>query len=60
MDETYIKVRGEDRYLHRAVDTNGDTVDFPFTARRDLAAVNRAEFLDAPSSSMGTRRRRRR
>ena len=44
MDETYIKVRGEDRYLYRAVDTNGDTVDFLFTARRDRHAARR--FLE--------------
>ena len=28
MDETYIKVGGKDRYLYRAVDTFGNTVDF--------------------------------
>ncbi|NPD87012.1 DDE-type integrase/transposase/recombinase [Lentimicrobium sp. L6] len=28
MDETYIKVGGKDRYLYRAVDKYGDTIDF--------------------------------
>jgi putative transposase len=28
MDETYIKVRGQWKYLHCAVDRDGDTVDF--------------------------------
>src|ERR1035437_8573799 len=32
MDETYIKVSGQWKYLYRAVDRAGDTVDFLFTA----------------------------
>ena len=34
MDETYIKVSGKDRYLYRAVDKQGNTVDFLLTKRR--------------------------
>jgi putative transposase len=34
MDETYIKVAGKDRYLYRAVDKEGNTVDFLLTKRR--------------------------
>lgn len=34
MDETYIKVKGKDRYLYRAVDKYGNTVDFLLTKRR--------------------------
>ena len=34
MDETYIKVKGKDMFLYRAVDKNGDTVDFLLTKRR--------------------------
>ena len=34
MDETYIKVAGKERYLYRAVDKFGDTVDFLLTKRR--------------------------
>src|ERR1700761_6911743 len=41
MDETYIKVCGHWRYLYRAVDRDGDTVDFLLTARRDEAAPRR-------------------
>lgn len=33
MDETYVKVRGLDRYLYRAVDKCGNTVDFLLTKR---------------------------
>lgn len=42
--ETYIKVAGEWKYLYRAVDREGDTVDFLLTAKRDLAAARR--FLE--------------
>lgn len=34
MDETYIKVKGQWRYLYRAVDKQGHTVDFLLTKRR--------------------------
>ncbi|TCM23697.1 DDE superfamily endonuclease [Novosphingobium sp. ST904] len=30
VDETYIKVKGEWRYLYRAIDKSGATVDFRF------------------------------
>jgi putative transposase len=41
MDETYIKVSGEWKYLYRAVDKAGNTVDFLLRARRDKAAARR-------------------
>jgi putative transposase len=44
MDETYIKVKGVWKYLYRAVDKQGKTVDFLLTAKRDIAAVKR--FFD--------------
>lgn len=44
MDETYIKVAGQWKYLYRAVDRNGDTVDFLLAAKLDLAAARR--FLE--------------
>ena len=34
MDETYIKVKGVWKYLYRAVDKQGKTVDFLLTAKR--------------------------
>lgn len=34
MDETYIQVKGQWKYLYRAVDKYGDTVDFLLTNRR--------------------------
>jgi putative transposase len=41
MDETYIRVKGEWRYLYRAVDTYGRTIDFLLTEQRDQEAVLR-------------------
>jgi transposase-like protein len=41
VDETYIKVRGRWTYLYRAIDSNGDTVEFWFSERRNLTAAKR-------------------
>jgi transposase-like protein len=39
MDETYIKVKGEWKYLYRAVDKYGQTIDFLLTEQRDTQAA---------------------
>ncbi|MBR8010694.1 IS6 family transposase (plasmid) [Burkholderia aenigmatica] len=41
MDETYVKVKGNWKYLYRAVDKEGNTVDFLLRAHRDKAAARR-------------------
>jgi putative transposase len=41
VDETYIKVRGRWRFLYRAIDSHGDTVEFWFSERRNLTAAQR-------------------
>jgi transposase-like protein len=41
MDETYVKVGGQWKYLYRAVDKAGNTVDFLLTAKLDRAAAQR-------------------
>ncbi|CAE1144055.1 transposase [Serratia sp. Tan611] len=41
MDETYINVKGQWKYLYRAVDSAGQTIDFLLTAKRDTAAALR-------------------
>ena len=41
MDETYIKIKGEWRYLYRAVDKQGQTIDFLLTEHRDQEAALR-------------------
>src|ERR1700760_4107698 len=41
IDETYIKVKGEDKYLYRGLDSPGQTIEFLLTAKRDMAAAKR-------------------
>ena len=41
IDETYIRIRGQWRYLYRAIDKHGTPVDFLLTATRDLDAAKR-------------------
>ena len=41
MDETYIKVKGAWKYLYRAVDTYGKTIDFLLTEQRDEQAAKK-------------------
>lgn len=43
-DETYCRVNGKWKYLYRAVDNEGYTIDFLLTAKRDRKAARR--FLD--------------
>ena len=52
MDETYIKVKGVWKYLYRAVDKQGKTVDFLLTAKRDIAAAKR--FFDKAMAANGS------
>ena len=40
LDETYIRVKGQWKYLYRAVDKSGCTVDFLLTAKRDRTAAS--------------------
>ena len=41
VDETYIKVKGEYKYLYRAVDSDGNTIDFMLSAKRNKKAAKR-------------------
>ncbi len=41
VDETYIKVKGVWKYLYRAVDFQGNTLDFMLSAKRDAKAAAR-------------------
>jgi transposase-like protein len=41
VDETYIKVKGKQKYLYRAVDSHGNTLDFLLTTKRDTKAAKR-------------------
>jgi transposase-like protein len=50
VDETYIKVKGKWKYLYRAVDSDGDTIDFMLSSKRDRKAAQRF-FKKALSSN---------
>jgi len=41
MDETYLKVKGQWKYYYRAVDKQGQTIDFLLTEKRDAKAALR-------------------
>jgi len=41
VDETYIKVKGRWKYLYRSVDSQGNTLDFLLSAKRDAKAAER-------------------
>ena len=51
LDETYIKVRGQWKYLYRAVDANGETIDFLLSAKRNTASAYR--FLKKACAANG-------
>src|SRR5262245_56664747 len=53
VDETYIKVKGAWKYLYRAVDSTGQTIDFMLSAQRDARAAKRffRKMLKAASHS---------
>lgn len=41
VDETYVKVRGQWKYLYRAIDKQGDTIDFYLSHTRNKKAAKR-------------------
>lgn len=41
VDETYIKVGKTCKYLYRAVDSTGNTIEFMLSAKRDVSAARR-------------------
>jgi len=55
VDKVYVKVRGQGKWLYRAVDKHdGDTLDFFLTAKRDAVAAKRflRKTLNACNSTM--------
>ena len=41
LDETYVKVGKDWKYLYRAVDSQGQTIEFMLSAKRDISAAKR-------------------
>jgi len=41
LDETYIKIKGKDAYLYRAVDSEGSTIYFYVSEKRDKEAAKK-------------------
>ena len=41
MDETYLKHKGKDVYLYRAIDKQGDTLEFMVSPKRDEKAARK-------------------
>jgi putative transposase len=54
-DGIYLKVLGQWRYLYRAIDSNGDPVEFWFSERRNLTAAKR--FLSTALKRHGRQER---
>ena len=54
IDKTYIRIKGEGRYLYRALDSTGQTIDFLLMARRDTAAAKRflVKAMEASGSAL--------
>jgi IS6 family transposase len=53
VDETYVKIKGEWKYLYRAGASTGQTIDFMLSAKRDARAAKRLfrKMLKAASHS---------
>ena len=54
MDETYIKVKGREMFLYRAVDKYGNSVDFLLTKRRQKMSAQK--FFNKAIGNNGKRR----
>jgi transposase-like protein len=56
LDETYVRIKGAWKYLYRAVDKAGATVDFLLTAKRDRKAAgspdDEADIADLKSRGL--------
>ena len=50
MDETYLKIKGKNAYLYRAVDSDGNTIDFYVSENRDKKTARKffKKSVEAP------------
>ena len=56
LDEMYVKVNGKNFYLYRAIDSNGDTIDFLLCEHRNKKAAKR--FLKKAMSNKNSKKPR--
>ncbi|PHG12347.1 IS6 family transposase, partial [Bacillus toyonensis] len=47
VDETYLKIKGKKMYLYRAVDSEGNTIDFYLSQRRNAKNATRPRVITA-------------
>ena len=56
MDETYVKVKGQWKYLYRAVDRSGEVLDVMLSAHRSSKTVIR--FFKRAMKQLGVKAKR--
>lgn len=59
VDETYIKVGNNCKYLYRAIDSMSNTIEFMLSAKRDVSAAKTLWISDTATQQIGRRPSRR-
>ncbi|STX81381.1 transposase [Legionella busanensis] len=52
LDETYVKVKGKWKYLYRAIDEGGNTIDFYLSHCRNAKVAKRFKETDKKQSNL--------
>lgn len=54
MDETYLKIKGNNVYLYRAIDSSGNTIDFLVSEKRDKITAKKFLIKALKNSNIGS------